>query len=247
VTTEAKTVIVSGATRGLGLGIARRLASEGYQVVATGRALSDGLETLISEAAGGPGQVAFEPLDLRDRASLHPFFSRVRDRYGSLYGLVNNAAVAYQGVLATMHESEIDDLLLVNVTNTILLTKYAVRPMLLAGGGRIVNISSIVSSTGFNGLSVYAASKAALIGFTRSLARELGRSGVTVNAVAPGYMHTQMSAGLTERQLESIVRRTPVGRLAEVDDVAGSVAYLLGPDAAMVTGTTVTVDGGSTA
>jgi 3-oxoacyl-[acyl-carrier protein] reductase len=245
--TDLKTVVVTGATRGLGLGIARRLSSEGYRVVATGRAISDELEELIGANTASAGRIEFERLDLAERAELHPFLGRVQRGGDGIYALVNNAAMARQGVLATMHETEIEELLAVNVTNTIILTKYAIRPMLLAGVGRIVNISSIVSSTGFNGLSVYAASKAALIGFTRSLARELGKAGITVNAVAPGYMRTRMSAGLNESQLESIVRRTPAGRLADVDDVAGTVAFLLGPDSAMITGTTLTVDGGSTA
>jgi 3-oxoacyl-[acyl-carrier protein] reductase len=111
----------------------------------------------------------------------------------------------------------------------------------------VVNVASIIGFTGFNGLAVYGASKAALLGFTRSLARELGRAGITVNAVAPGYMSTDMSAGLAQEQRAAVQRRTPLGRLVSVEEVAGAVAFLCGPDAAGITGTVLTVDGGSTA
>ncbi len=190
---NGKNVLVTGGTRGLGLALAVRLAREGYRVIATGRELS----VELSQAQGGEAgaNIVFEPLDLGQRAGLHGFMGALTKTYGPLYGLVNNAAVAHDGVLATMHESEIEETIAVNVTATILLTKYAVRSMLVAGAGRIVNVSSIIGGTGFNGLSVYGASKAALIGFTRSLARELGRANITVNALAPGYMATRMSAG----------------------------------------------------
>jgi 3-oxoacyl-[acyl-carrier protein] reductase len=146
-----------------------------------------------------------------------------------------------------MHDSQIEGLIAVNLTATILITKYAMRSMLLQRTGRIINISSIIATTGFNGLSVYAATKAALNGFTRSLAREVGKAGITVNSVAPGYMQTDMTGDLKGEKLESIKRRSPLGRLASVDDAAAAVLWLLGSDASAVTGTTVTIDAGSTA
>lgn len=241
--TTRKTVLVTGATRGLGLAIARRLVGEGYHVVGTGRALSDETRALEAESDA----FVFRPLELGDAASIRPFVSRLRREHPPLYGLVNNAAVSREGLLATLHESEIEETIAVNVTGTILLTKYAVRSMLLHGEGRVVNVSSIVGSTGFRGLSVYGASKAALLGLTYSLAREVGRAGITVNALAPGYMKTDMTAAMDERQLGAVVRRTPLQRLPTTDEVAAAASYLLGPDAAMVTGTVLTVDGGSTA
>ena len=146
-----------------------------------------------------------------------------------------------------MHESQISELIKVNIEAPIFLTKYASRSMLMKLRGRIINISSIIASTGFNGLSVYGATKASLNGFTKSLARELGKAKITVNTIAPGYMQTAMTSGLQGKKLESIKRRSPLGHLATVTDVAGTVAYLLSNDAKNITGTTITVDAGSTA
>ena len=145
-----------------------------------------------------------------------------------------------------MHSTEISKILRVNLESAIVLTKYASRSMLINSVGRIVNISSIIAATGFNGLSVYAASKAGIEGFTRSLSRELGRSNITVNCVAPGYMETDMTSGMKGDKIDSIRRRSPLG-LAHVEDIAGAVSYLLSQETERVTGTVITVDGGSTA
>jgi len=238
-----KTVLVTGATRGLGLAIARRLANESYRIVGVGRSLSDGFEELASKSAS----VAFEPFDLAETNRIHDWVRDLGRRHGRFFGLINNAAVGIDGVLATMHERDIERALALNLQSPIVLTKYLSRSMLIGGEGRIINISSIIASTGFNGLSVYAASKAGLVGFSRSLSRELGKAGITVNCIAPGYMETEMTQGITSERLETIKRRSPTGRLANADDVAGAVAYLMGDDGKMVTGTTITVDGGSTA
>lgn len=237
-------VLVTGGTRGLGLAIVRRLAADGYRVIAAGRRATPELQTVVD---GSAGRVVYEPLDLARVDELHGAATALVKRHGPLYGLVNNAAIAHDGVLATMHDSEIAGLLLVNVTGTITLTKYALRSMLVRRAGRIVNVASIIATTGFSGLSVYGASKAAMLGFTRSLAREVGRAGITVNAISPGYMRTDMTSGLDDEKLATIQRRSPLRVLVSTDDVAAGVAYLLSPDAVRVTGTELVIDAGSTA
>ena len=146
-----------------------------------------------------------------------------------------------------MHNSQIEELLRINVTAPIILTKYVVRQMMAGDGGRVVNISSIIASTGYNGLSAYGASKAALIGFTKSLAREVGRLGITVNAVAPGFITTEMTGGLQDDDRARIMARAALRRLAEPTDVANAVSYLLADNARNITGTVLTVDAGATA
>ena len=175
-------------------------------------------------------------------------WSRISARISvPLYGLVNNAGIGTDGVLAIMYNAQIEELVRVNTVSPILLTKYAVRSMMAEGGGRIVNVASIIGFTGYSGLSVYGATKASMIGFTRSLAREVGRLGVNVNAVAPGFVETDMTQGLGEAQRAQIARRSALRRLPEVDDVADAVEFLLGDKSKNITGTVLTVDAGSTA
>lgn len=239
-----KTIVITGATRGLGLATARQAIIEGYKVIAVGRSLSNELDAEIKKHATS---LFFESFDFNEVEKIHAFAKHLAKTYGRLWGLVNNAALGTDGVLATLHERDVAQLIRVNVEAPILLTKYMLRPMLINRCGRIVNISSIIAATGFSGLSVYGATKAALAGFTRSLSREVGKAGITVNTVAPGYMETSMTSGLQGEKLESIRRRSPLGNLAMAEDVAHAVIYLLSDKAANVTGSTITVDAGSTA
>ncbi len=186
-------------------------------------------------------------LDLAEIDRIAPFVRELTRTDGFLYGLVNNAGLGTEGVLATMHNTQIEEVMRVNAVAPIILTKYVSRGMMANRQGRIINISSIIASTGFTGLAAYAASKAALEGFTRSLARELGKLNITVNAVAPGFVQTKMTDGLAGDKLGSIQRRSPLGCLATPEDVAGAVSYIIGDDARSITGTVLTVDAGSTA
>lgn len=239
-----KNVLVTGAARGLGLAISRRLVADGYHVIGVGRTMTDDYQRLID--TDGFGRASFIIYDLENLELIPHLVSRITKEHGPLYGLVNNAALGLDGVLATMHFSEITRVLRVNLEAPILMSKFACRSMLPRREGRIVNISSIIGSTGFSGLSVYGASKAGLVGFTRSLSRELGKANITVNCIAPGFMETDMTSSLQGEKLESVRRRAPLG-LPLVEDAAGAVAYLLSDDAQRVTGTVLTVDGGSTA
>lgn len=241
-------VVVTGGSRGIGLAIARRLAGAGYQVIAVARTSGDALETAIAEAARAErGRIHFVSQDLADIAGLQGLARGLKRDFGRIYGLVNNAAIGTSGVLASMPEAEIERLARMNVVSPLVLTKYLLSSMMAARRGRIVNISSIVALTGYRGIAGYSASKAAMLGFTRSLAREVGSIGITVNAVLPGFVSTDMTGELDAGARDRIARRSALGRLPDADDIAAAVEYLLGDGAANVTGTSLVVDAGAVA
>jgi 3-oxoacyl-[acyl-carrier protein] reductase len=237
-----RNVVVTGGSRGLGLGIARQLAQAGFRSIVIARNRSDDLDRAMQDLP----HLCFVPWDLSALQTLSNLAKQVR-QIGPVYGLVNNAGFGPAGVLATMSDSVIREIMLLNVISPITLTKYFLKSMLLSkDGGRIVSIASVVAQTGYAGLAPYSASKAALIGFTRSLAREIGPIGITVNAVSPGFVTTQMTHGLNEKQVEKIKRRSALNRMTTVDDVAATVGFLISDQAANITGQVITVDAGST-
>jgi 3-oxoacyl-[acyl-carrier protein] reductase len=245
----SRTILVTGGSRGLGLGIARKLASEGFRVIAVARRSSDDLAKAMQDCGDA---IKFWPFDLGDVPGIGELVPAIRKEFGPLYGLVNNAAIGTSGMLATMRVADIERTVQLNTVSPLVLTKHVVRGMMADGittngGGRIVNMTSIVSTTGFSGLTVYGATKAAMVGFTKSLAREVGPLGVTVNAVAPGFVDTSMTEGLDGAQRDQVVRRSPLKRLAEIGDIAAAVAFLMSDAARNITGTVLTVDAGGTA
>jgi len=243
-----RNIIVTGGSRGLGLGIVRRLTVERYRVFAVARQINDQLASAMEQAEQShPGSLQFIPFDLGNIQEIPDLVKKLRRDFGPIYGLVNNAALGLNGALAIMHNSQIERLIRVNTLSPIVLTKYVVRHMMADGGGRIVNVASIVGFTGSSGLSVYGATKASMIGFSRSLAREVGRLGVNVNAIAPGFMDTDMTQELEGERRKQVVRRSALRRLPGVEDVADAVEFLLGPKAKSITGTVLTVDAGATA
>jgi 3-oxoacyl-[acyl-carrier protein] reductase len=242
-----RNVLVTGGSRGIGLAIARRLAAAGYNVIAVARRESDALREAIGEVEAGSGGLHFKAFDLSETDAIPSFVKALRDEFGAIYGLVNNAGIGTEGLLATMHNTEIEALLRLNILSPIILTKYIVRQMMADGAGRIINMSSIIATTGYNGLSVYGATKAAASGFTRSLAREVGKLGITVNAIAPGFVDTELTQSLSEDQRKRIAGRSALRRLPHVDDVARMVEYLLGDGGSNITGSVMTIDAGNTA
>lgn len=269
-----RNVIVTGGSRGLGLAIASRLASCGYRVIAVARSETKELRAEIERVAmlaahpagqsggqsGGQGggqsggqsgiakgELRFHAWDLADTAAIGTLVSELRREVGPLYGLVNNAGLGTAGLLSMMRDADIEALVRLNTVSPLLLTKYVVRAMMAEREGRIVSISSIVASSGYKALAAYSATKASLEGFTRSLAREVGPLGITVNAVAPGFVDTAMTHALADSEREQIMRRSALRRMAEPDDVAGAVEYFLGERARNITGVILTVDAGNTA
>ncbi len=237
-----KTVVLTGCSRGIGLGISKRLVEDGYKVLGISRTLTDEFRVLQQES----GNIAFIEYDLENTDGIGALVKTLANEHGEIWGLINNAGIGLDGFLGTFHENDIERLLSLNLKAPILLTKYLSRRMLAKGQGRIINISSIIASTGFSGLSVYGATKAGLEGFTRSLSRELGRRNITVNCVAPGFVETDMNAGMTEEAFASVKRRAPLG-LPAPEDIAAMVAYLLSEDAGKISGQSFVVDGGSIA
>ncbi|MFC8047247.1 SDR family NAD(P)-dependent oxidoreductase [Nocardia sp. NPDC057353] len=243
---SGRVVVVTGGSRGLGADLVRSFLHSGDRVATCSRSTSTYLNELRADPATAD-RFFHDVADIADRGSAEAFVAAVYRRWGRVDVLVNNAGVARDGVLGLAAAADIDAVIDLNLKGTLHVTRAAVRRMLTVGRGRIVNVSSVVGIAGYQGLSVYSATKAGLDGMTRSLARELGPRGITVNSVAPGYLTTEMSHGLTPAQLEQIRRRTPLGRLGAPGDVSATVQFLTSEHAAFITGHVLVVDGGLTA
>ena len=242
-TVSGKAVLVTGASRGIGRAIAEALAKAGALVVLGARD-----ETKLAEAVdaivGAGGRASSVPLDVCHRESVDTALAAVLERHGRIDGLVNNAGITRDNLLLRMKAEEWEAVLSTNLTGVYHCTQAALRPMLKQRSGRIVNVTSVVGITGNAGQANYAASKAGVIGFTKSIAREVASRAITVNAVAPGFIDTEMTAAMTDKAREAIASSIPMGRVGTPADVAGAVTFLLSDAAAYITGQVLGVDGG---
>lgn len=238
-----KVAVVTGSTRGIGKAIAERLAREGALVVVAGRS-GERAEEVAREIAEAGGKAIGLPLDVSDDGSVQAFFAAVRTQAGPVAILVNNAGVTRDTLLMRMDDGEWDAVLETNLKGAYRCARAALRDMVKSRWGRIINISSIVGLIGNPGQANYAASKAGLIGFTKALAREVASRGITVNAVAPGFIESDMTDALSEEQRAVLMEKIPQGRIGRPEDVAACVAFLASEDAGYVTGHTLVVDGG---
>ena len=234
-------IILSGASRGLGRVLVEGLLKQDYAVSTFARRHTEFTEQL-NASENGYAEVA----DLADTASLKRFVKGAVKKLGTPWGLVNNAALVHDELLTLLAEERIRQTIDVNLTGSLILTKIVVRRMLSARQGRIVNISSIVGIRGYRGLVPYGATKAALNGATRALARELGDANITVNSLLPGYLETEMTSEMQEDHLNQIIRRTPLGRLGQPEDCLGLLEFLLSDKSSFITGQELVVDGGIT-
>jgi 3-oxoacyl-[acyl-carrier protein] reductase len=243
-----RSVIVTGGSRGIGLGITKQLLASGYRVVVVATQLNPTFEVCLRQAEESvPGSLHFMPFDLCEISEIPTLGKTLRKVCGTIYGLVNNAGISVDGSLPMLRISDIERVVRVNTVAPMVLTRCILGSMMAAGEGRIVNVASVTALTGYAGLSVYSATKSSLIGFTRSLAREVGRQSITVNAVAPGFIETDLTAGMTDESREKIARRNALRSAPAVGDVANAVEFLLGDASKSITGTTITVDAGNTA
>ena len=240
---EDRVALVTGASRGIGEAVARRLAAEGARVLAAARSVAD-LERVVSEIAGAGGQAESRALDVSDANSIETVVKGALEQHGQIDVLVNNAGIAEDNLLLRMSREAWDRVLATNLTGVFVLTQAVVKGMVRRRYGRIVNVTSVVGLMGNAGQANYAAAKAGLVGFTKSVARELGSRNITCNAVAPGFISTAMTDQMTEAARASLSGQIPAQRLGTPEDVAAAVAYLASEEAAYVTGTVLNVSGG---
>lgn len=235
-------VIVTGASRGIGEAIARDLAAAGWPLVLVARS-ADRLAALAAEC-GGPGRCLALPGDIGNWDDAQRIAAATQEAFGSIYGLVNNAGVTRDGLLVRMSPEQWQAPLDVNLNGTFYFTRAVAPIMMRQRQGRIVNITSVIGLTGNAGQANYAASKAGIVALTKSVAKELGSRGVACNAVAPGYIVTDMTADLPDKVRQDMLDRIPLKRFGEPRDIAGVVRFLLSPEAAYITGQVLVVDGG---
>ena len=242
---QARVVIVTGGSRGLGAGLVQSYLDSGDLVATCSRSTTDQVKEWENDPSTAD-RFLFVAADLSKVEDATTFVKAVVEKWDHVDVLINNAGVARDGILSMITDDDIDTVVDLNLKGTIYVTRLVSKRMLARRSGTIVNISSIVGRSGYRGLGVYSATKAALEGFTRALARELGSRGITVNGIAPGYLRTEMSHGLDEDQLQQIVRRTPAGRLGEPEDIARACQFLTDPRNTYLTGQILVVDGGLT-
>jgi 3-oxoacyl-[acyl-carrier protein] reductase len=242
---NGKVILVSGGSRGLGKEIVQYLLEKNFIVATFSRSETDFIKELRDKEAY-KDNFYWEASDAKDYNSLKTLVVKVYKKYGKIDGLVNNAGATLEQLLPVTREEDINDIINLNLISAIHLSRHVSRVMLNQNDGVIINISSIVGARGFKGTSVYGASKAALDGFTRSLARELGSKGIRVNSISPGFMDTDMTKDMPAGKKAQIIRRTPLGRLGKVEDMSGLVGFLLSREAGFITGQSFIVDGGLT-
>jgi len=240
---EGQVALVTGASRGIGKAIALTLGGRGAAVVGTATTEA-GARSITSHFAEARIRGKGARLDVRDAASIEPLVAEIERAYGGVSILVNNAGIARDNLAMRMKETEWDEVIDTNLGSVFRLCKAVLRGMMKARSGRIINITSVVGSSGNAGQVNYSAAKAGVAGMTRSLAREIGSRGITVNCVAPGFIDTDMTRVLDGAHREALLRQIPLGRLGTPEDVAAAVAFLASPQAAYITGSTLHVNGG---
>jgi len=241
---ENQVAVVTGAGSGIGHAIAVRLAKEGARVASVSRTEANAQKTADEINTARADAAKAYAVDVADQAAVQEAAAQIFEDFGRVDILVNNAGVTRDGLSMRMSMDDWDTVLNTNLKGAFNFTQAVMRPMIKQRSGRIINISSIAGLTGNAGQANYSASKAGLIGLTKTLARELASRGITVNAVAPGLIETDMTTVLSEEIRQGILQKVPLGKLGEPDDIAGAVAYLASPEAKYITGQVLTVDGG---
>jgi 3-oxoacyl-[acyl-carrier protein] reductase len=240
---DAQVAIVTGASRGIGEGILQALARSGATVIGTATT-EKGAEGISRALADLGAKGAGRTLDVRDAAQCAALVDKVQEEFGAVAILVNNAGATRDNLLARMKDEDWDDIQAINLKSVFVLSRAVLRGMMKARAGRIVNVTSVVGFTGNAGQANYAAAKAGIVGFSKSLAREIGSRNITVNCVAPGFIETDMTRSLAAEQVKKLVESVPLGRLGRVEDVAQAVLFLCSPAAGYITGATLHVNGG---
>ena len=236
-----KIILITGANRGIGHNILKKIATYGYTVIGTSRS-KDGAD-IITEAlkdSNGKGIV----MDVTNQESINTSVSKIKEDYGIIYGLVNNAGITNDNLLMRMSDEQWNTVIETNLTSLYRVTKSVIKDMMKERTGRIVNIGSIVGMMGNAGQSNYSATKSGLLGFTKSLAREVSSRNINVNAISPGFIDTDMTRALSEEQIEALTKNIPLGRIASPDEVSSVVAFLLSDDSSYITGENINVNGG---